>query len=451
MPGCAERSATELGYTFFDGLVSDIGAFVALGQDGASAAVDRLASLAEPDGWPQSVAGPPRALPDARISDATLGTASIVLGTLWADRQGVAAAREVLEKAAVVLLSEAEGVEGGVLWRFIPVRFRPEAPTEMPNWSHGQAGIVAAVALAGHHLGRPDLVDAARRGAEHLVRLGTVTDDGFVVPHYVFPPDSEAVSDEDEFAWGWCHGASGTSLSFAALKSAGADSVAGSPPGIWQRRCLEGRTALGRPGSPPAWLLGQRRPVLRNGRCRRRLPGLLTARSGDEADPDFALLLAVALVERAEGTADHLCRSSSTAAPTRCSTRCRLDRARPGSPHSSSRPRAGPRRRRGRAGGTDRVVVASETARQPHRHHRRHPRRRCRRGPPARPDGPDLVLGYASGGGAAEATQSPSASAAQRQHRARRHRHRRGHPAALRPRRRAGHGHRPGQQRRRHP
>ena len=115
-----ERSATELGYTFFDGLVSDIGAFVALGQDGASAAVDRLAALAEPDGWPQSVAGPPRALPDARISDATLGTASIVLGTLWADRQGVAAAREVLEKAADVLLAEAEDVEGDVLWRFMP-------------------------------------------------------------------------------------------------------------------------------------------------------------------------------------------------------------------------------------------------------------------------------------------------------------------------------------------
>ena len=40
------RAATEPGYNFFDGLVSDVGAFVALGQDGAGAAVDRLAALA---------------------------------------------------------------------------------------------------------------------------------------------------------------------------------------------------------------------------------------------------------------------------------------------------------------------------------------------------------------------------------------------------------------------
>ncbi len=299
------RGTTEPGYTFFDGLVSDVGAFVALGQDGAAAAVDRLAALAEPDGWPQSMAGPPRALPDARISDATLGTASIVLGTLWADRHGVAGARAVLEKAANVLMSEAEDLEGGVRWRFMPIRFRTDAPTEMPNWSHGQAGILAAVALAGHHLGRPELVDAARRGAEHLVRLGTVTDDGFVVPHYLFPPDSEAVSDEDEFAWGWCHGASGTSLAFAALESAGVDSVAGSPPGLWQQRCLE---AVRRSGIP-----ARRQPGFwdNDGRCCG-TAGVGAVfldsyrRSGDEADLEFALLLAAAVVERAEGTADHL-------------------------------------------------------------------------------------------------------------------------------------------------
>ena len=175
----------------------------------------------------------------------------------------------------------------------------------MPNWSHGQAGIVAAVALAGRHLGRPDLVDAARRGAEHLVRLGTVTDDGFVVPHYVFPPASEAVSDEDEFAWGWCHGASGTSLSFAALESAGVDSVAGSPPGLWQRRCLE---AVRRSGIP-----ARRQPGFwdNDGRCCG-TAGVGAVfldsyrRSGDETDLEFALLLAAALVERAEGTADHV-------------------------------------------------------------------------------------------------------------------------------------------------
>jgi len=38
-------------YTFFDGLVSDIGVLTSLGAPGAQAALDRLAELAGPDGW----------------------------------------------------------------------------------------------------------------------------------------------------------------------------------------------------------------------------------------------------------------------------------------------------------------------------------------------------------------------------------------------------------------
>ncbi len=41
----------------------------------------------------------------------------------------------------------------------------------MPNWSHGQAGIAAAIAVAGAELDRADLIAAATSGAEHLVTL----------------------------------------------------------------------------------------------------------------------------------------------------------------------------------------------------------------------------------------------------------------------------------------
>jgi hypothetical protein len=41
----------------------------------------------------------------------------------------------------------------------------------MPNYTHGTAGIAAALAVAGHALGREDLVDVARHGAEHLVSI----------------------------------------------------------------------------------------------------------------------------------------------------------------------------------------------------------------------------------------------------------------------------------------
>jgi hypothetical protein len=42
----------------------------------------------------------------------------------------------------------------------------------MPNWSHGQAGIAAALAAAGMALDRADLVTAATAGAEHLLTAG---------------------------------------------------------------------------------------------------------------------------------------------------------------------------------------------------------------------------------------------------------------------------------------
>ena len=334
-----DRVQTEVSYDFFDGLVSDIGAFVALGQEGAAAAVERLAALAEPDGWPQDITEPPRYLPDARVSDATLGTASVILGALWADRHGVAGARAVLEKAADVVLAEAEDVDGCLWWRFVPIRFRTLPRAEMPNWSHGQAGILAAVALAGHRLDRDDLVDAARRGGEQLVRLGELSGDRFAVPHFLFPPNYEATSDEDEYAWGWCHGPTGTSLAFAALAHADVESVAGDAPSAWRRRCLE---AVRRSGIPQrSTLVSGTTTAAAAGRLVS-APSSWTPTSGTATRP---ISTSPWFSRRPCWSTWRVPRtmpgggSSSTGTPTRC---CLLAwagcRERPASPRSSSRP-----------------------------------------------------------------------------------------------------------------
>ena len=104
----------------------------------------------------------------------------------------------------------------------------------LPNFSHGTAGIVAALAVAGAALDDPALVDAARRGAEHLVAIGDLDGDGFTVPHYV-PHEGH---DEDEVTFSWCHGPTGTSLTFAALREAGVDAVLGVGTEELQSRCL---------------------------------------------------------------------------------------------------------------------------------------------------------------------------------------------------------------------
>jgi hypothetical protein len=289
--------ATTTDYTFFDGLVSDLGVLTALGAGGATEAIARLAELATPDGWPQRVVGPPRCRADATINDATLGTAAVLLGALWARRHGVDAATGLAEHAADVLMAEAEPVATGTNWRFVPYRFYPDAdtkePREMPNWSHGLAGVAASLAVAGAELGRPDLVAAARSGAEHLVSLGDASDGGFVVPHVV-PPTEDA----DEVAFGWCHGPTGTSLLFSALEQAGVGDVAGESPSDWHRRCLESVRNSGLPDRvrPGFWD--------NDGRCCGTAgvgDTFLDAwqRGGADDHLAFALRLADALVERA--------------------------------------------------------------------------------------------------------------------------------------------------------
>ena len=284
--------------SYFDGLVSAIGVLTALEAPGTEAAVSRLLTLAEPDGWPQTVVGPPRCHPDTRLNDLTLGTAGVLLGALWARRRGVAGARELGERAARVLIAEMEEVPTGANWPFVSPRFftgaDPGPATQMPNLSHGTAGISAALALAGAELDRPDLTAAALRGAEHLVTLGDADGEGFVVPRYV-PSDP---SDTEPVTYTWCHGAAGTSLLFLALDRAGVETVAGEAPLAWHRRCLHSVRTSGLPARlrPGFWD--------NDGRC------CGTAgvgdvfldswqRSGDDRDLEFALHLADTLVERA--------------------------------------------------------------------------------------------------------------------------------------------------------
>ncbi|MDR7251376.1 hypothetical protein J2X46_000348 [Nocardioides sp. BE266] len=248
--GIATRIRRDLGgrshYTYFDGLVSDLGVLSALGSDGADGVVARLVELRQDDGWDQPFLGPD-APEHSRINDMTLGTAGIVLGAVWAHRLGTPGAAELARTAADILLAEGEPTEAGTNWYFVPRRFTVDQPParrerQMPNWSHGLAGIAGALAIAGAELGRPDLVEAARRGAEHLVTMGDTSGGGFRLPH-VLPGQP----DMDEFTYTWCHGPSGTSLAFTALEHAGIEEVAGESPAQWQRRCLHSVRTSGIP------------------------------------------------------------------------------------------------------------------------------------------------------------------------------------------------------------
>ena len=289
------RIPDETEYDYFDGLVSTLGILTALDAPGADAAVTRLRELATPDGWQPSWLGPPGAVAEARCNDATLGTASVLLGALWALRYDVPGADELAALTADLLLSEGEERDTGVYWPFVPVRFLLKDDVEMPNWSHGQAGIAGTLAAAGIALDRRDLVEAATRGAEHLLSLGDTSDGGLRLPHRI--PGQEGL---DTFTYSWCHGPTGTSLLFAALDRAGVSAVGDRSPYDWERACLHSLQVSGIPERlhPGFWD--------NDGRCCG-TAGVgdvvlnVWQRTGRDEDLAFAVTLADAIVDRAMG------------------------------------------------------------------------------------------------------------------------------------------------------
>ena len=287
--------------SFFDGLSSIVGALIALDAPGADEAVHRLLATAETDGWPPAYPlSPEKHRPGSRINDATLGTASVLLAAILALRRDVPGARALAERAVDILLAEGEPEPTGTNWRMVSSRFLLLPVGQMPNWSHGLAGIAGSLAVAGTELGRPDLVEAARRGAEHLITLGDASDGGFVVPLSIPPADPAKV---DPISYGWCHGPTGTSMLFLALNSAGVADVAGEPTMSWYAR---GRHSVQTSGLPD-----RLRPGFwdNDGRCCG-TAGVADAfldayaRTGDDTDLAFAVQLGDALVERAVVTDD---------------------------------------------------------------------------------------------------------------------------------------------------
>jgi hypothetical protein len=219
----AMSSATRRAACLYWGLAGDATVLRVLGADADGAAVlRRIAALRVETRWDDAVPVDPEIPP----FDVLAGMAGVALaGVWWGGVEGLALAR----RAADGLIEAAEHVSTGLDWPFFP-----GLEMRLPNFSHGTAGIVAALALAGDALDDPTLVDAARRGAEHLVAIGDLGGDGFTVPHYV-PHEGH---DEDDVTFSWCHGPTGTSLTFAALREAGVDEVCGLRTEELQSRCL---------------------------------------------------------------------------------------------------------------------------------------------------------------------------------------------------------------------
>src|SRR5262249_10820228 len=159
--------------SLYDGLGGDVTALRLLAPGSEQAALARLAELMTPLGWPTTLRIVPGST--APVTDLGLGGAGVVLAAIWA---GGEHARGIAATGGQALLGAADQAEGGLDWARVPGMSSRE-----PNSSHGTAGVATALAIAGATLGRPDFTAAAAQGAQHVLAVGTLDEDGFTVPH----------------------------------------------------------------------------------------------------------------------------------------------------------------------------------------------------------------------------------------------------------------------------
>jgi hypothetical protein len=219
--------------SLYDGLGGDVTALRLLAPGAERIPLQRLTELRTETGWPSTLGMQPGST--APMTDLVMGTAGVVLAAVWA---GGERASEIAVTGCEALLAVAERTPAGLDWRM-----HPGYRSSSPNYSHGTAGVTAALAVAGTELGREDFVTAARQGAQHLVDVAALDDDGFVIPHTI-PPSTREV---EPVTYGWCHGPTGTSLAFAALAYAGVVAVAGHDVEELRQRCLNSVLASGIP------------------------------------------------------------------------------------------------------------------------------------------------------------------------------------------------------------
>ena len=154
-----------------------------------------------------------------------MGTAGVVMAAVWVG--GEAGANHAPPART---LGQGRRADRGGAGLGDVVRRRVRGP----NYSHGTAGVASALAVAGVAFDRPDLVEAAVLGAQHLLAVGSLDDGGFVMPHTI-PPSKREV---EPVTYTWCHGPTGTSQLFAALAHAGVEDVDGIGVGELRQRCL---------------------------------------------------------------------------------------------------------------------------------------------------------------------------------------------------------------------
>ena len=140
------------------------------------------------------------------VTDIISGSAGTGLYLLWASSRGNALARELAVRAGHRLLEREHRTGDASLWMMSSSFTR-----NMPNFSHGTAGVAYFLATLAGETRDQALLDGALRGARYLQSIASTTaGDGRRIFHN--DPDGREL-----YYLSWCHGPAGTARLFHRL------------------------------------------------------------------------------------------------------------------------------------------------------------------------------------------------------------------------------------------
>jgi lantibiotic modifying enzyme len=173
-------------------------------RDGARAALDLVAARARQagDGVEWGTA-PESTTTDIISGGAGIGLTALAMHRRYSDRRYLELAAKAGRRLASVGIPDGDGRR----WAMSPSFAR-----EMPNFSHGTAGVSYFLAELFAATGERSFLDAARGGARYLERVSTCHDDACSVFHHTN-------GGEELYYLGWCHGPAGTARLFQRLGS----------------------------------------------------------------------------------------------------------------------------------------------------------------------------------------------------------------------------------------
>lgn len=139
-------------------------------------------------------------------TDIVSGNAGTGLFLLWAAREfQLPQARALAVKAGRRSIAVGEPAEGGLKWAM-----DPKFPRQMPNFSHGTAGIAYFLATLYQDTKEQPFLDAALKGARYLQAIAETEGDVCLIFHH--EPDGKSLH-----YLSWCHGPTGTARLFYRL------------------------------------------------------------------------------------------------------------------------------------------------------------------------------------------------------------------------------------------